>query len=209
MTEADFSAFKRDQSIVVDFHVFPRKMIELFDLCLRSVSGPLTIASEDATLFFEHAQSSYLCKLDLETCVFSVVEANKFKYITHITLPLRLGDDSAIKMYLASRLTLSLEIASTQQASITTLQSSRETLQKETQELQAQLQHAQTNFQLQTQQLVATHTSEANALQGRHLQQTEAMRGRYEAQLDDLKVSDFRMFCWLCCVCGSTFLRPL
>eukprot|EP01031_Cornospumella_fuschlensis_P032505 gene32505-39300_t len=189
VTEADFSAFKRDQSIVVDFHVFPRKMIELFDLCLRSVSGPLTIASEDATLFFEHAQSSYLCKLDLETCVFSVVEANKFKYITHITLPLRLGDDSAIKMYLASRLTLSLEIASTQQASITTLQSSLETLQKETQELQAQLQHAQTNFQLQTQQLVATHTSEANALQGRHLQQTEAMRGRYEAQLDDLKLA--------------------
>ncbi|RYY81756.1 hypothetical protein EON63_14735 [archaeon] len=188
MTETDFSSFKRDQSIVVDFHVFPRKMIEIFDLCLRSVSGPLTIASEDATMFFEHAQSSYLCKLDLESSVFSIVEANKFKYITHITLPLRLGDDGAIKMYLASRLTLALDTSASQKTLLASLQINVDALERESKELQLQLQHAQANFNLQTQQLAATHTSEVNSLQGRHMEQMEGMKGRYESQVDDLKV---------------------
>lgn len=34
--EQDFHHFKRDQHILVDFNVFPLKMIELIQLCLQS-----------------------------------------------------------------------------------------------------------------------------------------------------------------------------
>jgi spindle assembly abnormal protein 6 len=40
----------------------------------------------------------------MSTGVFSVVESNRFKQLTHISLQLRPGTDTAIKGYLSSRL---------------------------------------------------------------------------------------------------------
>ena len=108
---------KRDQSIRVEFSVFPTKLIELVELCLSS-SGSMLAANNEAVLTSSSADhsptssslcpSSYLTRLDLNNGFLSVFEVNVFKELLHISLVLRPGNDIAIKAYLASRLYYSL-----------------------------------------------------------------------------------------------------
>ena len=141
--EQDFHILKRDQSILVEFNVYPMKLIELLELCLigkpsllimsntatnnenSSINNnnnnvPLSLppSSSTASAISNHnvfaaldsSTSTFIAKLDITTGIFSVVEANKFKQLTHISLLLKPGDDHAIKMYLASRLALILNM---------------------------------------------------------------------------------------------------
>jgi hypothetical protein len=97
--------------------MFPLKLLELIELCLSTahLSQPTSSPSSEQP-------SLYTAKLDIKSGVFSIIESNKFKQITHICLPLSLGDDNAIKMYLASRLSLVLDISKRQTREINTLQ---------------------------------------------------------------------------------------
>ena len=117
MGEQDFPIFKREQSILVDFHVFPLKLIELIELCL-STAATMSITGSPPS----EQTSFYNAKLDLSTGIFSIIESNKFKQLTHICLHLKLGNDSAIKMYLASRLSLVLDVSKKQSKEIYHLQ---------------------------------------------------------------------------------------
>jgi hypothetical protein len=135
--ENSFAQFKREQSILVDFHVFPHMLIELLDFCLRTqqqqqqqqqqLGGGLAVAEIETTAedgesvsslrllptggLHTLPQSTYTAKLDISSGHLSIIESNKFKQLTHISLPLRRGDDAAIKLYLASRLALTLEVS--------------------------------------------------------------------------------------------------
>jgi spindle assembly abnormal protein 6 len=152
--EQDFHILKRDQSILVEFNVYPMKLIELLELCLigtpsllitmnntsndaynnnklQSVLSSSSAASASASLVPNHnvfaaldsSTSTFIAKLDLTTGIFSVVEANKFKQLTHISLLLKPADDQAIKMYLASRLALILNMNKKHAMSIEDLRS--------------------------------------------------------------------------------------
>jgi hypothetical protein len=108
ITEQRFAVYKREQEILVDYNVFPLKIIELLDLCNdKSKRGP--------------NDSSYMSKLNLSTGILSIYESNKFKQIKHIELPLREGDDAAIKQYLSSRLSLTLKESRDQKYEISKL----------------------------------------------------------------------------------------
>jgi spindle assembly abnormal protein 6 len=48
--------------------------------------------------------AAFTLKLDTSSGIFSIVESNQFKQLTHIYLQLRPGNDSIIKSYLAARL---------------------------------------------------------------------------------------------------------
>lgn len=151
--EQDFHILKRDQSILVEFNVYPMKLIELLELCLIGtpslliMNNNITTNNNDATnnsnrlqsvlsspsssLVSNHnvfaaldsSTSTFIAKLDLTTGIFSVVEANKFKQLTHISLLLKPADDQAIKMYLASRLALILNMNKKHSMSIEDLRS--------------------------------------------------------------------------------------
>jgi spindle assembly abnormal protein 6 len=103
---------KRDQSLLVEFQVFPSKLIELIELCLNSNTSSCsnnqnqkqqdyTNSSIQSTNEFN---SLFTANLEMSTGVFSVIESNRFKQLTHISLQLRPGTDTAIKGYLSSRL---------------------------------------------------------------------------------------------------------
>lgn len=147
--EQDFHILKRDQSILVEFNVYPMKLIELLELCLIGTPSLLitmnntsndannnnklqsVLSSSPASLVSNHnvfaaldsSTSTFIAKLDLTTGIFSVVEANKFKQLTHISLLLKPADDQAIKMYLASRLALILNMNKKHALSIEDLRS--------------------------------------------------------------------------------------
>ena len=121
--EQDFHNLKRDQSILVEFNVFPKKLIELIELCLQNPNQLIATGETSSRVASTNQDSfspSFIAKLDTSTGVgvFSVIEANMFKQLTHISLMLKPGDDASIKAYLASRLYLTLDIQKKQSKDI-------------------------------------------------------------------------------------------
>jgi spindle assembly abnormal protein 6 len=114
--EQDFHHLKRDQSLLVEFPVFPSKLIELIELCLSSnAEQVINTCSAGAN---DMNASSYSASLDMTTGCFSVIESNKFKQLTHISLQLRQGNDAAIKSYLSSRLAFVSTVATKKSADL-------------------------------------------------------------------------------------------
>jgi spindle assembly abnormal protein 6 len=103
VSEQDFHQLRRDQSILVEFLVFPSKLIELLDQCKSIISADLNPNNSH--------QSQFSLRLDQSTGVFSIVETNMFKQLTHISLMLRPGNDANIKAYLASRLNFTMSVS--------------------------------------------------------------------------------------------------
>ena len=94
VSEDEFQSLKVEQSILVDFHQFPDQFIELLEACVASRGEP---------------NPRFLAVLRLgagagEDSALGVVETNKFKHLSHISLAFKPGDDASIKKYLAARL---------------------------------------------------------------------------------------------------------
>lgn len=123
--ETDFHNLKRDQRLIVDFHGFPKKFIDLIQLCQRSTrSTPLsssslatlsTTADRDRDRHMTSSASSsampshssqYFVKMDFATSVLSIIEMNEFNHVIHLCLQFRPGNDASIKSYLSSSLKL-------------------------------------------------------------------------------------------------------
>lgn len=130
--EDDYHQLKHDQCLRVDFTSFPRKFIELLESCRsdaeRSNSGAALDGTRRGESDWEDEASpiargehgalrqgdprpggpSFLARLDSAVpggfSLFSIVETNPFKELTHLSLKFRAGNDSAIKAYLAARL---------------------------------------------------------------------------------------------------------
>ena len=131
MGEDDYHQLKHDQCLRVDFKSFPRKFIELLQSC-RGAGGCDSLATNPEAgsgdtgtgggdsrtdearlargdaLSAEAARPSFLARLETLVpggfSVFSLVETNPFKELTHLSLKFRAGNDAAIKTYLAARL---------------------------------------------------------------------------------------------------------
>lgn len=129
MGEDDYHQLKHDQCLRVDFSSFPRKFIELLENC-RGTAGCDAALNPDpnssgtaggdgrtdearsargtAALAAEGTRPSFLARLETLVpggfSVFSLVETNPFKELTHLSLKFRAGNDAAIKTYLAARL---------------------------------------------------------------------------------------------------------
>ena len=120
ISEDDFHVLKTDQCILVDFHTFPTKLVELLCHCQAA-------AEEESPRFIA----------DLSTRsgapIFTVTETNQFRQLAHIALKFVAGNDAAIKRYLSGRVTeLKSELSLT-----------RDELCKRTCQLQQTVEHAE------------------------------------------------------------------
>lgn len=194
--EQDFHNLKREQSILVDFSLFPAKLIELLDLCISSqheiltqnqdsLNGPILAAS--STL--NHTMSSFCAKLDQSIGLFSIIESNRFKQLTHISLMLRPGNDSAVKAYLASR--LNMASAALRKLS-NELESSQEQLHAETsmnRGLSEELMELRTHRDVDLQSIRAAHAQELSQLQMHSAETLEAARQGLQTQLCEARLA--------------------
>ncbi|TGZ69682.1 hypothetical protein CRM22_003590 [Opisthorchis felineus] len=89
----DFASLKTQQGLLVDFTAFGQKVIDLLDLCLREESS----SNPRYTLRFSTSNNE-------SEGVLQIVEATNFKYLIHLSLTLRAGDDDALKSYLVTQL---------------------------------------------------------------------------------------------------------
>ena len=185
VSEEDFTLLKAEQGIIVDFATFPLKFIELLEECISSSSGRFLAVLN-------------LTRLD---STFSIVEANQFRHLAHITLSFRPGTDATIKQYLASR--------------VTELKKVREDLSGKLQQTEKHLQNVQTDFTQQAKELRDVQirlssaerehiASNANALaDAKHssMREIEEMKAnheancaelgkRYESQMDSLSLTN-------------------
>ncbi|KAE9003370.1 hypothetical protein PR003_g18524 [Phytophthora rubi] len=134
VSEEEFHELKTQQRLLVDFATFPANLIELLQCCLKDSKkiaqqeeekeetedsagedAPTTkkaaiesIQGSQKTRSAGPVPLSYLAVLNTSDSngqsVFSIVETNPFKQLTHLSLRFFPGDDAAIKAYLAARL---------------------------------------------------------------------------------------------------------
>ncbi|CAH0521181.1 unnamed protein product [Peronospora belbahrii] len=151
VSEEEFHELKAQQRLLVDFVTFPANLIELLQCCLKDSK---TVVHEDKKEDMEEDEAvmitrgvqetqhnqktrsagplplSYLAVLNtLDSngqSVFSIVETNPFKQLTHLSLRFLPGDDTAIKAYLAARLT---QVEATRRSLSTALKQTSEELQ--------------------------------------------------------------------------------
>ncbi len=195
--EQDFHLLKKDQALLVEFPVFPTKMVDLLQLCLESEQSQRLAASRatgDSEALAENidhnangsnAPSTFIAKLDTTSGVFSVVELNEFKQLTHISLQMRQGNDNAIKSYLASRLCLYMNRCELMTRELGTTTKSLQTEKKEKQEIQAALVEIQSFKAVNEESLRSAHTNEIAQLQMTLMNAADNERKRFENQLDN------------------------
>eukprot|EP01041_Mallomonas_annulata_P010925 gene10925-22808_t len=189
--ESDFHTLRREQSLLVDFNVFPAKVIDLLTLCTnygsRNSYGAIEQQQQVLINKSNEQQSSFSAKLDAASGQLSIIEANMFKQLVHITLSLRPGNDASIKAYLASRLAHSISQSKllSQELQCTTdrLHTENCLLSKLTEELHSIRAARESDLQ----SWKATMTEECASLRLDAMVTQESLRGKYEEQLQSLR----------------------
>lgn len=185
--EQDFHHLKRDQSLLVEFPVFPSKLIELIELCMSSVPSGGGAVAPSTMVMGESYLSSFSANMDTNTGVFAVIEANRFKQLTHISLQLRQGNDAAIKSYLSSRLTFVSTVAGKKSHDLDGALAELEAERRQRLNINAELAELRSLRDTDVATLRSQQLQEMSQLKMDHLSSTELERGRYEQQLSALR----------------------
>jgi spindle assembly abnormal protein 6 len=101
----------------VDLPAFPDKLAALLRLC----DPPAATAAAES---IRSATSQFSARLDGSSGIFSIIESNEFKNLTHISLQMRPANDATLKAYLSSRLMLASNLSIEQAKQIDDLQRS-------------------------------------------------------------------------------------
>ncbi|OQR84215.1 spindle assembly protein [Achlya hypogyna] len=107
VSEEEFHDLKHQQRLLVDFPKFASNFMDLLTCCLDDNRVKKSV---DGARPEGQAPLSYLAVLSTtddangKKGVFSIVETNPFKHLTHLSLAFKPGDDAEIKLYLAARL---------------------------------------------------------------------------------------------------------
>ncbi|CEG36512.1 uncharacterized protein PHALS_03060 [Plasmopara halstedii] len=226
VSEEEFHELKAQQRLLVDFATFPANLIELLHCCLKDSKKmaqedeekqqntdnltDLDGASEKIPLDAQFSRStgpvplSYLAVLNtLDSnglSMFSIVETNPFKQLTHLSLRFSPGNDAAIKAYLAARLA---QVEASRKVAVASLKQTSDALRKsqmsET-KLQDQLSVLKYDAESTLSQekmrfadeLEQQRRAAARALKEREDElnaKIEALVGRYEKELQNIKAT--------------------
>ena len=148
--ELEFKELKHEQQLLVDFNQFPYKLVELFELLIESS------IKQNPKFFGQLVQDPVK-----NTAIFSILEANSFKSIDHLSLKFAVGTDSTIKHYLGQM--------------VKDLKSDKMQLQQSIQSISTGLQDAE-NIQHRL-------SSEINDMKCSHNDELNAMKSKFENDL--------------------------
>ena len=181
--EQDFHQLKRDQSILVDFSIFPNMFIELMNNCVTAASKGNNHQNNNTEETTENNNNNnnnnnnttttntainnngeevppFMARINESTGVFSVIECNNFKQITHISLQLRQGNDSSIKAYLASRLNHMCQVNKNNNNEIDRLTTALNLEKSVTSDLTEEMRELRTHREVDMQSVRAKHSEE-------------------------------------------------
>eukprot|EP00927_Polykrikos_kofoidii_P009378 TRINITY_DN13911_c0_g1_i1.p1 TRINITY_DN13911_c0_g1~~TRINITY_DN13911_c0_g1_i1.p1 ORF type:complete len:714 (-),score=128.18 TRINITY_DN13911_c0_g1_i1:320-2461(-) len=102
--EGDFHSLKAEQRLRVDFQGFPSQLVELLRRCMSAADVANGAAANGCGLAESLRMLAQLECAKNGDSVFSIIESNMFRELTHIALRLRQGTDEAVKQHLAGKL---------------------------------------------------------------------------------------------------------
>jgi spindle assembly abnormal protein 6 len=189
--EFDFHNLKRDQSIIVDFLAFPAKLVTLLKTCMTCT---------DSEKRQRQQSSTFSTSLDATNGLFSVVESNEFKNLTHISLQLRPANDTALKGYLAARLSMAIEDADSLRTQLFTAGAASDDASESISQLNAALGDMRSRLDHEVITLKAAHANDVSGLKVAYADalnqaKSEAERGlttlraQSEGTIEDLRGS--------------------
>ena len=177
--EAEFHALRQEQAILVDFMIFPHKLIELLEMCCVREEVP-----------------RFLCVLERGRsgeAVFNIVETNQFKQLTHLSLRFKGGTDEVVKTHLAARV---------KELKILTEELSRNLHQTQEKYTRAQAELAEAKHDCHTLDSEQNRKLEEHRLQEQEkltlvkeqmLQSQERLKADHERQLQDFRLRHERL----------------
>ena len=124
-----------------------------------------------------------MARINESTGIFSVIECNNFKQITHISLQLRQGNDASIKAYLASRLNHMCSVVKRNTSEIISLNETLDMERSAKNDMSQELNELRTHRDVDMQSIRATHTE---ALSRQAVQASEVLDAERSARADEI-----------------------
>ncbi|KAJ3370389.1 Spindle assembly abnormal protein 6 [Allomyces arbusculus] len=175
LAEDDYHQLKARQGLVVDFNVFPDKVIELLTLACQSPAH----GKFDAQLVIGQRPT------------LQIVETNSFRQIVHLELAIVPGNDHAIKQYLASQVAMlkeELAMAKQMQSSTSaTLQTQLDDAKQATLRIQQQLDDVRTAHAEELRKLAMQHAQELAKEREERLAERDRERQEHARQLRNVE----------------------
>lgn len=190
-SETDFVALKNEQNLLMDFQQFPAMVVELLSHCQSQGKENVTSAEDQAKY------GCVLCVGYSADAVFSVIETNQFKQLTHLSLRFRTGDDETLKQYLAKTLSTYKTQAESLAARLETTEDALNVQTNQNEKLRLDLKHEQDEAAKQADSLRLDAQKQFNSLKEqmlaelessgeKHTEEKERSRADCEAQLGEL-----------------------
>ena len=171
VSEEDFTVLKAEQGIIVDFATFPLKFIELLEECISSA-----------------ASGRFLAVLNLSRgdSTFSIVEANQFRHLAHITLSFRPGNDASIKQYLAGRVLELKKVREDLCAKLSQTETHLQGLQADFTSQSAELRNLQVRLSSSEREHIASNASALADAKHSSMREMEEMKAGHERHCEEL-----------------------
>mmetsp|Transcript_65640 Transcript_65640/g.154404 ORF Transcript_65640/g.154404 Transcript_65640/m.154404 type:complete len:607 (-) Transcript_65640:149-1969(-) len=156
--EGDYHALRAEMKLNVDFQSFPEQLADLLRRCTKEAPGAPSSGKMLACLDCSAARES----------LFSIIESNIFRQLTHVALQLRQGSDEVVKKHLAHKLRAAkMEVANLSQRLTAGSEALAESRQK-VNELTARARVVADERTHLEESLQATHQRELSALRQEH-----------------------------------------
>jgi hypothetical protein len=206
LSDHDYPIYKREQEINVDFHDCPGQIIKLLRSCmlksasLNSSKGHSEMKSDPSNGGNSSSDSTHMAKLNLKDGLLSIVECKHFKQTKQIDIPLTLGDDRAIKMYLASSRKLIQDMNNRNKQELEHTkellkeeENARKKLDHDFAELrllrEADIQTLKATYSLEKSELSTEHSNELNRMREKNSQLIDGIKSQHEKELTELNSS--------------------
>eukprot|EP00933_Yihiella_yeosuensis_P030490 TRINITY_DN24135_c0_g1_i1.p1 TRINITY_DN24135_c0_g1~~TRINITY_DN24135_c0_g1_i1.p1 ORF type:complete len:646 (-),score=153.02 TRINITY_DN24135_c0_g1_i1:125-2062(-) len=164
LSEGDFHSLRSEQRLLVDFQSFPAQLADLLRRCCNAD------ASQSAATAAGGPSRMIAC-LDCSATgesLFSIIESNHFRELTHIALRLRQGSDEVVKQHLAKKLKASRTEASSLSERLASSEEALTHSRKQNDELTARARVVSEERLRLEQSMEATHQRELAELRQEH-----------------------------------------
>ncbi|KAJ3282753.1 hypothetical protein HK104_010735, partial [Borealophlyctis nickersoniae] len=169
--EDDFHTLRTEQNLLVDFQQFPLKFIELLEECLGG-------RADEHAKFIARLTSDPSSRL----AIFSIIETNSFKHITHLSLQFVPGNDAAVKQYLAN---LVKEYKAENASLYTQLNTTTTTLSTKLRESET----LSSKLGTELDQIKLVHSEQMSRLQLRHAEEISQEKERFGREREEQRLN--------------------
>jgi len=169
VSENDFHQLKSDQTLLVDFAVFPKSLVMLLRQCLqcKNQEHPKFVA----VLVYSSSNQN-----GRGYAILSVQETNQFRHLQHISLKLCAANNDQLREYLGKSLMAYKAESSTLQGTLNETKQALQRAKADKKQAEQYVNQIKTKYEQCLCDLKTSHSQQISSLKQNHLEQSEEMR---------------------------------